>query len=180
MSLINRTKQKASDFLLKKEVLKRKRNVRSVNFKKAINIGILFDASEKIEFEIVKLYIKKLKEQGKKVQAIGYYNLPQTPVMMNSKLEYDFVTAKEINWHYKPKGSITNFFIEQNFDMLLNLCTKNCMPLMYLLALSKAKFKVGTYREKYIAYYDLLVHHQKEKDLNNFIANVEKYLENIH
>ena len=99
--------------------------------------------------------------------------------MMNSKLEYDFFTLKEINWHYKPTSSYVANYIEQNFDILINLCTKSVLPLLYVLALSKAKFKVGVHKEKYISYYDLLVHNN-DNDLQHFIHNIEKYLVNIH
>jgi len=180
MSIIIKTKRKTAEFLLKRETIKRKRVVRSVNFNKASSIGILFDATDKNEFEIVKAYIKKLKEDGKKIQALGFYNYKETPIMMNSKLEYDFFTLKEINWHYKPTSKFVNKYMEHSFDILINLCTKSVLPIMYVLALSKAKFKVGVYKEKYISYYDLLVHHQHDKDLKYFINNVEKYLTNIH
>lgn len=180
MSFVKSTKRKASEFFLKRETKNRHRLVRSVNFNKANNIGILFDATDKNEFELVKQYIKKLKDEGKKIQALGYYNHKETPVMMNSKLEYDFFTLKEINWHFKPTSSFVNKYLEINFDILINLCTKSVLPIMYVLALSKAKFKVGMYREKYVSYYDLLVHHQQEKGLPIFIQNIEKYLINIH
>jgi hypothetical protein len=180
MSLVIKTKRKASEFLLKREAKNRHRQVHSINFSKASNIGILFDASDKKDFETVKAYIKKLKDDGKKIQALGFYNYKETPVMMNSKLEYDFFTLREINWHFKPTSSFVNKYLDINFDILINLCTKTVLPLMYVLALSKAKFKVGMYREKYISYYDVLVHHNHEKGLPTFIQNLEKYLVNIH
>jgi hypothetical protein len=51
---------------------------------------------------------------------------------------------------------------------------------MYVLALSKAKFKVGLHKEKYVSFYDLLIHKTHENNLETFISNVEKYLTNIH
>lgn len=179
MSFIINIKKKASEFLLKKEFQNLKRNVRSTSLSNARTIALLFDASSKSEFDFVRNYIKKLKDDGKKVQALGFYNQKETPVMMNSKLEYDFFTLKDINWYYKPTSKAVVNYMNEPFDILINLCTKSVLPLLYVTAISKARFKVGVHRDKHIKYYDLLVHHRNEKDMTGFIHNIEKYLQNI-
>lgn len=179
MSIILKTKKKAAEYLLKRESQNVRRIVRSTNLNNAATIALLFDASSKNEFEFVRNYIKKLKDQGKKVQALGFYNQKETPVMMNSKLEYDFFTLKDINWHYKPTSKLVLNYMNEPFDILINLCTKTVLPLVHVAALSKAKFKVGIHKEKHIKYYDLLVHHRNENDMSTFINNIEKYLQYI-
>ena len=74
MSIIIKTKRKTAEFLLKRETIKRKRVVRSVNFNKASSIGILFDATDKNEFEIagIEKDIEKLKQAEKDYSNDGY------------------------------------------------------------------------------------------------------------
>jgi hypothetical protein len=179
LSFVKNTRKKASEFLLKKEFQNLKRNVRSTSLSNANTVALLFDASSKSEFDFVRNYIKKLKDEGKKIQALGFYNQKETPVMMNSKLEYDFFTLKDINWHYKPTSKAVSIYMDEPFDILINLCTKTVLPLLHVAAISKAKFKVGMHRDKHIKYYDLLVHHRNENDMNGFIHNIENYLQNI-
>jgi len=179
LSLVVKSKKKAAEFMLKRELRNFKRGIRSTSLNKASTVALLFDATNKQDFEIVKNYIKKLKEDGKKVHALGFYNFKETPVMMNSKLEYDFFTLKDINWHYKPTSKLVINYMEETFDILINLCTKTVLPIMYVLSLSKSKFKVGPYKEKYVQYYDLMVEQHNDGDLKNYIQNVEKYLQHI-
>ena len=90
MSIVKKTQKRAGEYFLKKEFAAIERQKAAVNFEEAETIALIFDATNKEEFELVKKYIKKLKENKRKVRAIGFYDGKEEPTLMSSKLEYDF------------------------------------------------------------------------------------------
>jgi hypothetical protein len=73
VSIVKKTRKKAGEYFLKKEFANISRTVAVTNFEEAETIALIFDATDREEFEIVKKYIKKLKENKRKVRAIGFY-----------------------------------------------------------------------------------------------------------
>ena len=180
MSIVKKTQKKAGEYFLKKEFAAINRKKAVVNFEEAETIALVFDATNKEEFELVKKYIKKLKENKRKVRAIGFYDGKEEPTLMCSKLEYDFFSRKQLKWYLKPNDPIVENFILEPFDLLINLCMNYKTPLLYITALSRAKFKVGKQHPKYAPYYDLMFDVEDNVNLQNFIALAEKYLIMIH
>ena len=74
---------------------------------------------------------------------------------------------------------VENFILEP-FDLLINLCMNYKTPLLYVTALSRAKFKVGKEHPKYTPYYDLMLSVDENLGLQSFITLAEKYLNMIH
>jgi hypothetical protein len=180
LSIVKKTQKKAGEYFLKKEFAAINRKKAVVNFEEAETIALVFDATNKEEFELVKKYIKKLKENKRKVRAIGFYDGKEEPTLMSSKLEYDFFSRKQLKWYLKPNDPIVENFILEPFDLLINLCMNYKTPLLYITALSRAKFKVGKQHPKYAPYYDLMFDVEDNVNLQNFIALAEKYLIMIH
>lgn len=180
MSIVKKTQKRAGEYFLKKEFAAIERKKVAVNFEEAETIALIFDATNKEEFELVKKYIKKLKENKRKVRAIGFYDGKEEPTLMSSKLEYDFFSRKQLKWYLKPNDPIVENFILEPFDLLINLCMNYKTPLLYITALSRAKFKVGKEHPKYAPYYDLMFSVQDDMGLQSFIPVAEKYLNMIH
>jgi hypothetical protein len=180
LSIVKKTQKRAGEYFLKKEFAAIERKKVAVNFEEAETIALIFDATNKDEFELVKKYIKKLKENKRKVRAIGFYDGKEEPTLMSSKLEYDFFSRKQLKWYLKPNDPIVENFILEPFDLLINLCMNFKMPLLYVTALSRAKFKVGKEHPKYTPYYDLMLSVDENIDLMRFIPLAEKYLNMIH
>ena len=107
----------------------------------AKTIGIVFDATDKEDFELVKKYVLYLKEMKKKVKAIGFFNQKESPPMAFSKLEYDFFSLKDLSWNNIPNSVYVKNFIADEYDILLDLNLNDLFPLRYISSLSKARFK---------------------------------------
>lgn len=180
MSIVKKTQKKAGEYFLKKEFAAIDRIKAAVNFEEAETIALIFDATDKEEFELVKKYIKTLKDNKRKVRAIGFYDGKEEPTLMSSKLEYDFFSRKQLKWYLKPSDPIVENFILEPFDLLINLCMNYKTPLLYVTALSRAKFKVGKEHPKYAPYYDLMLKVDDSIGLKSFISTAEKYLNMIH
>ena len=150
------------------------------SFDNAKTIAILFDSTDKSDYELMKKYVSYLREYHKKVKVIGFYNVKEVPDFAYSKLEYDFFSIKSLNLIGKPKPLFVEQFIEEEFDLLIDLNLNNRFPLKYISSLSKAQFKVGNYSKKNTSMYDLMIDISKTPNLKYFMQQVDVYLAMIN
>lgn len=144
------------------------------------SVGILFDSTITEDYELVKRYVVYLREHLKKVKVIGYFSAKDIPVLTYSKLEYDFISQKELNWLGKPSSVIIDNFINEEYDLLIDLNIHDHFPLRYISSLSKAKFKVGKYNEKDTEIYDMMIDADNTKTLKYFLRQVDTYITMIN
>jgi hypothetical protein len=177
MSLIKNIKKFFADNTIKKQ-LSEKRIVgpNRFSFVGVRTVGILFDASNPEDYELVKRYVVYLREHAKKVKVLGYFSSKEIPAFTYSKLEYDFFSAKETNWFGKPTTHIIDNFIEENYDLLIDLNIHDHFSLKYITALSKAKFKVGKYKEEDENIYDMMIDADNTQTLKYFLRQVDTYI----
>lgn len=149
------------------------------NIDDAKTIGICFPFTDKEDFELLKKYVIYLRELKKKVKAIGYYTGKEEPAVQYSKVDYDFFSKTSHNWYGKPTDHIVKNFVEEEFDILLDINPNKDSVLTYVAAMSHAKFKVGRFEEDdYI--HDLLFESPNEKGLKFFLRQVDTYLSMIN
>ncbi len=96
--------------------------------------------------------------------------------MTYSKLEYDFFSTKELNWVGKPSSMVIQNFMNEEYDLLIDLNINDLFPLKYISALSKASFKVGKYNEKELDIYDMMIDSDNTKTLKYFLRQVDVYI----
>ncbi|MGD2033497.1 MAG: hypothetical protein PVF73_00465 [Bacteroidales bacterium] len=142
---------------------KNKRQVKACNINNAKTIGILFNATHQISFEIVKEMVKNLSVRKNKIDVLGYVDSKNLIDHYLYRKGFEFFTRKQLNWYYKPVDEFVNIFIEKKFDILINLSLDEPYPIQYIAALSKAKFKVGKY-SKENEYLDFMIDIKKEKE----------------
>jgi hypothetical protein len=163
---------------LKQELsaIKRELKPTKFNFNQIRTVGILFDASNPEDFELVKRYLVYLRESNKKVKVLGFFSDKKIPELTYSKLEYDFFSLKELNWFGKPSTHIIENFINEEYDLLIDLNIHDHFPLKYIAALSKAKFKVGKYKEQDEIIYDMMIDSDNTQKLKYFLRQVDTYI----
>ena len=176
MSLIQNIKNAFGNYFLSVERKSVRRNKKFMNMEEAKTIGIVFDATDKEDFELVKKYVLYLKEMKKKVKAIGFFNQKESPPMAFSKLEYDFFSLKDLSWNNIPNSVYVKNFIADEYDILLDLNLNDLFPLRYISSLSKARFKAGKKSEKNNSIFDMMIEMEKGKDLKFFLKNIDTYL----
>jgi len=145
---------------------------KSVNLNEAKEIGILFDATDTDQKQLVENLAKQLKDQNKKTVLLGFYNFPKPAI----NFSFDYFNKKNLNWRLAPVGHTVESFIQRKFDILINLSVKEILPLEYISALSQANFRVGPYEKNKTYCYDLMIDTGEEKDLKNLIEQVKHYL----
>jgi len=158
--------------------LQRKRGVYNMDDSKSI--ALVYNATNKQDYEKVKAFVNYFKEKHKQVLSLGYIDSTDPNMLLKTQLEFRFFTKKELNWHFKPSGLEINNFLDDEFDILIDLSLEDCFPLRYVSGLSKAKFKVGNAGKNSTLFYDMVIDVGDKKTLENFIDNVKHYLSMIN
>lgn len=142
----------------------------------AKSVGIVFEATDKNEFEIIKKFIQQLKEYTKGIHAIGYVDHKITPNYSYIKTDIDLFNKKELIGGYKPQSPYIKTFMETERDILIDANIINKLPLRYIAAASKAKCKVGQHTPGNEAMHDVLLNVGSNNGLEFFLQQSLKYL----
>ena len=94
-------------------------------------------------------------------------------------MQYDFFYQKDLNWYYKPQNYIIENFVKKEYDILINLCDSNCIPIKYLVASSLAHFKIGQHEEGY-EIYDFMLSMREEQGIEDFMIQIKHYINLIN
>jgi len=177
MSFIAKVKLFFLNRAIRKALRLRNRKVQIFNLDQAKSIGVVYDASTENDYSRAAGLIRHLNAQGKTVKSIGLVKHKERPHYLPTKLSYDFITLKEINWYGKPNGQFVNDFIDYPFDILINLDLPLNDSLRYVIHLSNAKFKIGLYNEDYKDIYDFMLEGIEPNKVSLFIKELLHYLE---
>src|SRR6185436_6813819 len=150
VSLSKKIRVKLGNLRFLNEVKSLKRKPEVVGFSEAKKIGLLYDATDQYSFEVVKAYVKNVRNQQKDILALGYVDKKELPQNQFAQFGIDFFTRKHLNWQMIPHTTIVKNFINEQFDILINLNNGKCFPLQYIAAVSHAKFRVGRFDKKNI------------------------------
>lgn len=142
------------------------------------SIGIIFDATDPSDLELVKKHVASLKELGKKVHAIGYFDQKVTPQNISyPKTEFDFFNQKELKGLNQPASPYIQTFITEIRDVLLDLNIRNKFPLRYIAATSHARCKIGIDIPENQALHDLFISMSPDVGLNKYMEQLNRYME---
>ncbi|MCB9190542.1 MAG: hypothetical protein H6602_02635 [Flavobacteriales bacterium] len=175
--LVNKVRMMAGTYFLKNEMRIRKRDVQGMGLDSARSIGILFNAKDERSFKIIREFADKLRGGGlRKVKALGFVPKQEVAAFLQSSQDFDFFTRDDFNWYYKPQGRKVAGFVSEQFDILIDLRLSKFTSLLFIVALSRAQFKVGRFRSDFKEFYDLMIDVDESSDLTYFISQIEHYL----
>ncbi len=121
------------------------RKITLCKLSEAKNIGIIFDATEYISFEIVRDLVKQLSNNTISISVLGYVDSKKLIDHYLYRKGFDFFCKNDLNWYYKPISSQTEQFINEPFDILIDLSLDYLFPIHFITTSSKASFKTGRY-----------------------------------
>jgi len=170
----------AGKYFFRKSLSKVARYPEITNLKDAKTIGIIYNATDEAKYPVVCDFVKYLQEKDKTVKALGFLNYKIVPHYCFPKLCYDYFTRKDLNWFLKPGNAFVNDFINNPFDLLIDLNLENNFPLLYVCSLSRAKYKVGKYSDENKALYDFMINEGDSVALEEYINHVVHYLKLIN
>lgn len=148
MKIVGNIKRNIGEFVLRKQSRHFKRNIVSCNLQEAKNIGVLFNATHLVSFEIVKEFVKQISTPANNISALGYVDSKQMIDHYLYRKGFEFFTRNDLNWYKKPENEGVTSFMNKQFDLLLDLNLEESFPMKYILSLSNASFKTGKYTEK--------------------------------
>lgn len=150
------------------------------NLSDAKTIGVAFEYTNPEDFELLKKYVIYLREHKKRVKCIGYYTGKTEPPVQYSKVDYDFINEKAFTWWGKPSSHIVSNFLEESYDVYIDVNLKDNIVIRYIAYVSAAKFKIGHYKEDEESPFDMQISVPKEQGLKAYLREVDTYLQMIN
>ena len=179
--MLENIKSMYGNLQLKKEASKVERVRKNPDFQSAGTIGILYDATTKEVFELVKEFYLDLKQHKKSPVSLGYIDFNEAlhfhPL---ARPEADYFFKNQQNWYKKPSGAVVENFIDEPFDMLINLTLEDNFAIDYISSVSKAGLKIGRAESAVAFCYDMTFFLDKDADLRSFAYTIIHYLSNIN
>lgn len=169
MSLIAKIKKGFQRRSLEK-LVEKKTVSEPMSFQKARMVGVIFDASDLEKRKVALNYIESLRKQGKQVRALGYFDMVQP----ETNFSFKFYTKKDMNWKGLPIKEEIKQFLENKFDLFINLCPTTNLYSEAIAALSKAVLKIGPVSDNFHCY-DLMI--DSSNTLSDFMAQLELLLQ---
>lgn len=143
----------------------------SMAFEEIKTVGIVYDRDVRTDESIIRAFAKQLEREGKRVDLL-VVTQEKSP---SPEAVVPHLTRSDVNWHYIPTGESALLFMNQPFDLLLNLCSSNTHTVDYLAAGSRAKFRVGTSTDR-DAPYELVIDPGTGTESRQLIQLVSRYL----
>lgn len=145
----------------------------SVGYADATSIGIIFSYQGVDHFERSMELVEKLEKDGKKVTVITFVKEDK-----NSQFNFSFFSEKDL----KPSGSWKNVkvaqFQSEPFDYVISLDEKVNKYTSNILALTKAKCRVGCYEEGQGKFFELMINADTDS-YDRFLSQVYHYLKKM-
>jgi len=113
----------------------------NISFREAQSIGVLFSSNGKRTFDAVNSFIQELTDEGKHVETLAF-------VTKNSDIppsHIPYFAHSELSLFGQIKNPLAQKFAKKKFDYLLCLDLNSDIYIDHLIAISKAKMRVGAY-----------------------------------
>ena len=139
-------------------------------YKTAKTAGIIYTTEDLKKHELIKKFIKDLENDGKQVSVLAY--LPKG--MQNFEFRFDYFTVNELTFWGKFESQIIQNFVGQPFDYLFYIDTESNLLIRNILAMSKAKCRIGNYDDENAGFCEMMVQ-GKEKTVDSLLSEMYKY-----
>lgn len=165
-------KSKIANRILDSKLSSVVREKKVFNLDSAQTAGILWEIDQKDTFELVE---KELKKAGIKTNGLCYSHSKKIVIPDEIK----GFTRKHSNWSEIPKHDLAEDFIQQKFDILIDLTGQKYFQMIYVTALSVAAFKIG-YAGKAANYFDLNIEFKDQPEPEQLASQIIYYLKRIN
>ncbi|MCQ2250078.1 MAG: hypothetical protein MJZ66_03100 [Bacteroidales bacterium] len=126
--------------LLRRKARELSRNKTFNNLETSVSVAILFDYDQQGSVSLVRSFASELESKGKNVSLLGI----TSGVGGGDDAVIKLVSLQKLTFLcYPDNEAVIDPFLKKDFDILINLCGKDCLVLDYILGLSKARFKVS-------------------------------------
>ncbi len=135
-------KRRLADKAIKKQLPDKQPVFKPVAWSAVKNIGLIFQADDPIMIHGVEELVEIWQKQGKQVQVLVYISDPKK-IPFENRAHWQPCSNKDFTSAGVPKTEIIHQFIQQPFDLLVDLNMTGQIRLYTVSVLSKATFKIG-------------------------------------
>jgi len=174
-NIITKLREKVALYKQESQLKKAPRKKGIYNLNTAQTAGILYDATNEENHQIVRGLIKELKAFDIKPQALGYIDKNKRDDNYIGDSTYSFICKADFSFFYAFKKETIRQFIDTPFQLLIVLVKEQPFVIDYLGKYSKAEFKVGKAGLDN-ELYDLMIELKENDDLNELKKQIMHYL----
>jgi hypothetical protein len=148
------------------------------NIALARKIAIVYVVEDEAAHNHVRNYVKRLKEELglSNIKALGYSDQKVMPHYLHAKLNFEAICQKDLNWYRIPQGNTVQNFMAEEYEIIIDLTLEDRLPIQYILAKSRARFKVGRWSESNKKILDMMIDMAGSRSLPQLIQQVHHYL----
>lgn len=151
------------------------------NFQSIKSMGLVWDASRPEEFLFLSRFHQKMADLNIELKIFGFFPGRELPNQYTAIRYLTCLKKNELDFFYRPLSKEAISFIEQPFDVLIDIDFQKLFPLVYITSLSKAGLKVGIAdTNPETAPFDLMFSFKKPMNLENYLEQVLFYLDMIN
>jgi hypothetical protein len=177
MKLFLKFRKKIGAKILNNKFSKLKRIKMYNNFSSAKNVGIIFNATNQELYDKAKIFIKSLTDKKIMVSALGFVLTNDAIKWYSADNNISFISLEDINWYFSPVNKSVKKYCEKSFDILIDITLEEKLPLTFVFALSKSKFKISSQYQK--KYSDFVIDVKRNKNIEFFIQQLQHYMTSI-
>ena len=165
-------KFKIASKILSSQLASISREKKVFNLDTATSAGIFWEIDQKESFDLIE---KELTSAGIKTVGLCYFPLKKAVIPS----DINGFTRKQTTWSEIPKTEVAENFIDQKFDILIDLTGQKHLPIIYLTALSVASFKIG-YACSFQNNFDLNIEFKERPETSQLTEQILYYLKRIN
>ena len=183
MEFFKKIRIKASKALLMRKTIRLHRKPCFINLANIRTVGILWDATNTDDFRVLSGFHQKMQERKVDLKILGYYPGKELPDQYTALRFMTCLKKQDIDFLYRPVTREAISFINQKFDVLIDINFKKQFPLFYISSLSLAGMKVGLAdSEAGLLPFDLMIALKGSSSVNveNYLNQVLHYLDMIN
>lgn len=162
-----------------RRLLKQKRRKSSsIGYGNAQSVGMVYRIKDKDYQHFITSFVKYLATEigFKDIQTLGFHNGSEVPDFLSEEKRFLAICKKDLKWNKVPKDEKIEEFTSRKYDILIDLTDGFSIPLKYAFAVSDAKFKIGVHEEENVNFYDFMITLPKNATLQQYINQVNHYL----
>lgn len=157
----------------------RQRNTRIKTLKNSKSVGILWNSADEGSFETYESLRKTLQSRGIKQIGLAYISSKREWETLSTVTHSGFLQNKDVRWFGRPKTGSGMEFVQEPFDILIDLSTSKTIALEYIVVHSPATFRVG-WQGSEPNFYDLNIDVTEKPQCKYLMEQILFYLENIN
>jgi hypothetical protein len=148
----------------------------------ASSIAIVYKDQDENYFKTIRKIAKELKDtfSTKHIMVLGWIDgtEKEVPIYQAHKLEIDYFTKDDLSWKLQASNNLQTF-INEDYDILIDLVSSNDVQVDFVIAHSQAKMKVGRKGSSREKSYDFIVAIGEQSSTEQLFNEIVKMLSKL-